>query len=91
MLSPAVLFRLLLVIGMANGVSLLTDRFAGPGWLSRQVAGGNRLMVTSALVGIAGSFVGHDLAVLVGITGYGALLGAIIGALVVLWGWRMVR
>jgi uncharacterized membrane protein YeaQ/YmgE (transglycosylase-associated protein family) len=29
--------------------------------------------------------------VLVGITGYGALIGAVIGAMVVLWGWRMVR
>ena len=89
MLSPGVLFLLLLVIGIVVGLAF--DRFAGPGWLSRQVAGANRLMVTSALVGVAGSFVGHDLAVLVGITGYGALIGAIIGALVVLWGWRMVR
>jgi hypothetical protein len=55
MLSPAVLFLLLLVIGIVAGLAF--DRFAGPGWLSRQVAGGNRLMVTSALVGIAGSFV----------------------------------
>ena len=25
------------------------------------------------------------------IAGYGALIGAVIGALVVLWGWRMMR
>ncbi len=89
MLNPGVIFLLLLVIGIAAG--LLFDRFAGPGWLSRQIAGANRMMVTSALVGVAGSFVGHDLAVLIGVTGYGALIGAIVGALVVLWAWRMVR
>ena len=89
MLSPGVAFLLLLVIGIAAG--LLFDRFAGPGWLSRQVAGPNRLLVTSALVGIAGSFVGYQLGVLGGITGVGALVAAVIGALIVLWGWRVVR
>ena len=70
---------------------LLFDRVAGAGWLSRQIAGPNRLLVTSALVGIAGSFVGYHLALLIGIAGYGALLVAVIGALAVLWGWRTVR
>jgi uncharacterized membrane protein YeaQ/YmgE (transglycosylase-associated protein family) len=89
MLSPGLIFLILLVIGIAAG--LLFDRFAGPGWLSRQIAGQNRMMVTSALVGIAGSFVGYDLAVLIGITGTAALIGAVVGALAVLWGWRMVK
>jgi uncharacterized membrane protein YeaQ/YmgE (transglycosylase-associated protein family) len=89
MLSPAAVLVILLVIGIAAG--LLFDRFAGPGWLSRQIAGKNRMMVTSALVGIAGSFVGYHLAGLFGIAGYGALIGAVIGALAVLYGWRMVR
>jgi hypothetical protein len=47
--------------------------------------------VTSALVGIAGSFVGYHLAVVIGILGFGALIVAIIVALAVLWGWRTVR
>jgi uncharacterized membrane protein YeaQ/YmgE (transglycosylase-associated protein family) len=89
MLSPGAVFLILLVVGIAAG--LLFDRFAGPGWLSRQIAGSTRMMVTSALVGIAGSFVGHALAVLLGMTGYAALLGAVVGALLVLWGWRVVR
>ena len=89
MLSPGAIFVILLIIGIAAG--LLFDRFAGPSWLSRQIAGKNRLMLTSALVGIAGSFVGHGLAVLLAITGYGALIGAVIGALVVLWAWRTIR
>ena len=89
MLSPGVVFLLLLIIGIAAG--LLFDRIAGAGWLSRQIAGPNRMLVTSALVGIAGSFVGYALAVLIGITGYAGLIGAVVGALVVLYGWRMVR
>jgi len=89
MLSPAVIFLLLLVIGIAAG--LLFDRFAGPGWLSRQMAGQNRLLVTSALVGIAGSFIGYFIFILIGIVGTAALLGAILGAAGVLWGWRMVK
>ena len=89
MLSPGAVFLILLVIGIAAG--LLFDRFAGPGWFSRQIAGQNRLMATSALVGIAGSFVGYHLAVLLSIIGAAALIGAVVGALVVLWGWRAVR
>jgi hypothetical protein len=79
MLSPGVVFLLLLIIGIAAG--LLFDRVAGAGWLSRQIAGPNRMLVTSALVGTAGSFVGYHLALLIGIVGYGALLVAVIGAL----------
>jgi uncharacterized membrane protein YeaQ/YmgE (transglycosylase-associated protein family) len=89
MLSAGAVFLILLIIGIAAGI--LFDRFAGPGWLTRQIAGSNRMIVTSALVGTAGSFVGYHLAVLIGIIGFGALLGAVIGALVVLWAWRMMR
>ena len=89
MLSPGADFLLLIIIGLAAG--LLFDRFAGPGWLSRQIAGGNRTLLTSSLVGIAGSFVGYHLAVLIGILGLGALIAAVVGALVVLWAWRTIR
>ena len=43
------------------------------------------------IVGIAGTFVGYHLAVLIGIFELGALIVAIIGAVAALWGWRMVR
>lgn len=89
MLSPIVTLLILLVIGIVVG--LVFDRFAGPGWLTRQIAGSNRQMATSALVGIAGSFIGYHVAVLLGIIGYAALIGAVVGALVVLWVWRMIR
>ena len=78
MLSPGAVFVLLLIIGIAAG--LLFDRLVGPGWLSRQIAGPNRMLVTSALVGIAGAFVGYQLALVIGVAGYGALLVAVIGA-----------
>jgi hypothetical protein len=48
MLGPGAVLLVLLIIGIAAG--LLFDRFAGPGWLSRQVAGANRTLLTSALV-----------------------------------------
>ena len=89
MLTPAVTFLLLLVIGVVAG--LVFDRFAGPGWLTRQVAGPNRLMVTSALIGIAGAFIGYHIAILLGLVGFIALLVAVAGALVVLWVWRTIR
>jgi uncharacterized membrane protein YeaQ/YmgE (transglycosylase-associated protein family) len=92
MRDPMVSFLLILVIGAVAG--LLFDRLLGPGWLSRQFAGTSRLMVTSALVGIAGAFIGFHLTVLLGIVGGGGaapLIGAVIGALAVLWLWRMVR
>jgi uncharacterized membrane protein YeaQ/YmgE (transglycosylase-associated protein family) len=48
--------------------------------------------MTSALVGIAGSFIGYHLAILLKLgAGIPQLLGAALGALVVLWVWRMIR
>lgn len=88
-MTPALVLLILIVIGIVVG--LLFDRFAGPGWLSRQIAGANRTMLTSTLVGIAGSFVGYHITGLLAVSAYVALVGAIIGAVAVLWGWRMVR
>jgi uncharacterized membrane protein YeaQ/YmgE (transglycosylase-associated protein family) len=91
LLDPAVTFLLVLAIGIIAGI--VFDRIAGPGWLTRQLAGSTRGIVTSALVGIAGSFIGFHLASLLSLgSGWLALLlGAAIGAVVVLWCWRMVK
>jgi uncharacterized membrane protein YeaQ/YmgE (transglycosylase-associated protein family) len=91
MRDPIVIFLIVLVIGILAG--LLFDRFAGPGWLTRQIAGSTRTMVTSALVGVAGSFIGYHLATILrlGAGGYGAIIGAIVGALLVLWLWRLTK
>src|SRR5713101_5319198 len=90
-LDPTTRFLIVLVIGFAAG--LIFDRVARPAWLSRQIAGSTRTMVTSVLVGIAGSFIGFDLAEVFRIAagGYGSLIGAAVGAIVVLWAWRMIR
>ena len=88
-LTPLTAFLLVLVIGIVVG--LLFDRFMGPGWLTRQIAGATRHSVTSALVGVAGAFIGfHIIIILSLVSGLATLLGAIIGAFVVLWVWRMV-
>jgi uncharacterized membrane protein YeaQ/YmgE (transglycosylase-associated protein family) len=88
-LTPLTAFLLVLVIGIVCGLAF--DRFMGPGWFTRQIAGATRHQVTGALVGIAGAFIGFHLFVILGIvTGVATLLGAIIGALVALYVWRMV-
>ncbi|MGB8527181.1 MAG: transglycosylase, partial [Rhodoplanes sp.] len=60
--DPVVTFLLVLVIGIIAGV--LFDRLAGPSWLARQFSGSTRGIVTSALVGVAGAFVGYHIALL---------------------------
>ena len=87
-LTPLTAFVLVLAIGIIVG--LLFDRFMGPGWLTRQIAGSTRHMVTSALVGVAGAFIGFHLIIILGVvSGLMTLVGALLGALVVLWAWRM--
>ena len=88
--DPVVTFLVILAIGVAAG--FIFQRFAGPSWLSRQIAGETRGLVTSALVGIAGSFTGYHIAGLLGLTGpVVPFVIAAAGAAAVLWGWRMIR
>lgn len=90
MRDPFVNFLLLLVIGIVAGV--IFDRVAGPGWLARQFTTGPRSMVTSALVGVAGSFIGFHIAVLLALAGvYAGYVAAAVGALIVLFLWRAIR
>ena len=90
-MDPALVFIIVLVIGIVVGVA--AQRMARASWLSRQIAGGRRADVTSALVGIAGAFVGFHLAALVALSAGMALLfiAAIIGAALVVWGWREIK
>lgn len=88
--DPAVSFLVVLVIGAVAG--LLFDRVAGPGWLTRQVAGSRRAILTSMLVGIAGAFIGFHLALLLQLgAGLGAFVGAAVGAGLVLLVWHRLR
>ena len=90
--SALATFLILLLIGIA--MAFLFDRYVGTSWLSRQVASSRRRLITSSLVGIAGSFVGYYLFALLGIVIAGSLgffIGAIIGAAAVLYFWRQMR
>jgi uncharacterized membrane protein YeaQ/YmgE (transglycosylase-associated protein family) len=88
--DPAVSLLIILLIGIVVGVIL--DRAGGSGWLARRVAGPRGGMITSSLVGIAGSFIGYHVAGLLRLGGALMLyVGAVIGAVLVLWLWRMAR
>jgi len=89
--DPALAAALVVIIVIGLFIGVVFDRVAGPGWFARQVAGSTRTVVTSALIGIAGSFIGFHLSNVLGILGFVPLLGAAIGAVAVLWGWRMLR
>ncbi|MGA7450011.1 MAG: transglycosylase [Rhodoplanes sp.] len=88
--DPVVTFLLVLVIGIIAGV--LFDRLAGPSWLARQFSGSTRGIVTSALVGVAGAFVGYHIALLaLGGGLVSSVIAAAAGAAVVLFVWRMAK
>jgi hypothetical protein len=87
--DPMVSFLIVLLIGVVGGV--LFDHFAGPNWFKRQIAGAMPSMITSALVGVAGAFVGFHLALSLKLSAGVALLGAAAGTAAALFGWRTVR
>ena len=89
--DPVVTFLLVLVIGIVAGI--LFDRLAGPSWLARQFSGSTRGIITSALVGVAGAFVGYHIAVLLALGGgpVTSIIAAAAGAVVALFAWRMAK
>jgi uncharacterized membrane protein YeaQ/YmgE (transglycosylase-associated protein family) len=90
-LDPTVTFIIVLIIGTAAG--LIAQRIARGSWLSRQIAGKGRADLTSALVGIAGAFIGFHIAAIVALSAgmIVVFIAAAIGAVLVLWGWREIR
>jgi hypothetical protein len=90
-MDPILTFIIVLLIGIVVGIAM--QRIAPGSWLSRQIAGGRRAEVTSALVGIAGAFIGFHIAALIALSAGMLLLfiAAIIGAALVVWGWREIR
>ena len=89
--DPAVTFLLVLAIGVVAG--FLFDRLAGPSWLARQFSGSTRGIITSALVGVAGAFIGFHVAALLAL-GVGlvtSVVAAAAGAAIVLFAWRMAK
>lgn len=82
------LLHLLIIIAIGALAGLAFNRYARS-WLSRFGLTA-KSDVTSALVGIAGAFIGYGIAAAV-VVGSGRVLAygaAIAGALVVLWVWR---
>lgn len=88
-LITTALANLLIVVAIGIVAGLAFNRY-GRSWWPRNVGGGTRSDVTSALVGIAGSFVGFHLGVVLGLLPLPLMLyiAAIVGAIVVLWAWR---
>jgi len=90
--SPIVTFAITLLIGIVAGVA--SQRYARGSWLTQQISGRNRALATSALVGIAGAFIGFHFGVLLELLKYGSIalfIAAAVGALVVLWAWKSMR
>ena len=91
-IDPALTFLLLLLIGIVAG--LIFERTIRPGWFSRELANERRGMITLSLIGVAGSFIGYHLTLLLGLLRTSALtpfLGAMLFAVLVLWLWRIAR
>jgi hypothetical protein len=90
-MDPFVTFILVILIGIVAGV--IGQRGVRTSWLSQRMVGGARADMTSALVGIAGAFIGFHLAALILRSGglIVLLIGAIAGAALVVWGWKTVR
>jgi hypothetical protein len=79
-------FIIILVIGIVVGLAF--NRYART-WLAR-LGITTRSDITSALVGIAGAFIGFHLGVILGLLPSPLMLylAAIVGAALVLWLWR---
>ena len=91
-IDPAISFLVIILIVLVAG--LIFERALRPGWFSRDVGNERRAMVTMALIGIAGAFLGFHLTILLGLFRTGVLapyIGAMIGAALVLWCWRLIR
>ena len=77
---------IILLIGVVAG--LFFNRYSR-NWLAR-IGGSSRSDLTSALVGIAGAFIGFHVSVIIGLLPSPLMhyLLAVVGAVLVLWLWR---
>ena len=86
-MDPLIVFLLVLIIGIVVG--LLFHGVYRRGWLSERLTGRSGGL-TSALVGIAGAFIGFHISVILGLLPSPLMhyLAAALGAVLVLWLWR---
>ena len=78
------------------GVGFFTMLLIGAiaGWIAERVTSSNHGIFTNILVGVAGSFVGAKLAEIAEVPVFGfwrTLFSAAIGAVILLFFWRMIR
>lgn len=78
------------------GVGFFTMLLIGAiaGWIAERVTSSDHGIFTNILVGIAGSFVGAKLAEIAEVPVFGfwrTLVAAAIGAVLLLFAWRMIR
>jgi uncharacterized membrane protein YeaQ/YmgE (transglycosylase-associated protein family) len=88
--DPVVTFLLVLATGIVVGVVL--DRLLGRSWLARHF-GSTRGTITSALIGVAGAFIGYHISVLLMLRAglITSAIAAAIGAAAVIFAWRMAK
>jgi uncharacterized membrane protein YeaQ/YmgE (transglycosylase-associated protein family) len=78
------------------GVGFFTMLLIGAlaGWIAERITASDHGIFTNILVGIAGAFVGGKLAELADVQVFGfwrTLVAAVVGALILLFGWRAIR
>ena len=64
------------------------------GWIAERVTQSDHGIITNIIVGIAGAFIGGKLAEVAQVSIFGfvrTLISATIGAILILWYWRMIR
>ena len=83
------LAHLIIIVLIGIAVGLVFNRY-GSGWLARTVGSTRRTDITTALVGIAGAFIGFHIGVVLELIPLPLMqyLLAVLGAFVVLWVWR---
>lgn len=88
-LITTALAHLVIVVAIGIAAGFAFNRF-GQGWWARNIGSGTRSDITSALVGIAGAFIGFHLGVVLGLLPSPLMLYlmAVVGAVIVLWAWR---
>jgi hypothetical protein len=87
-IGSTALYNFIVVLVIGIGVALLFNRYARS-WLAR-LGATSRSDITSALVGIAGAFIGFHVGVILGLLPSPLMLylAALVGAAIVLWLWR---
>jgi uncharacterized membrane protein YeaQ/YmgE (transglycosylase-associated protein family) len=88
-MNPMLTIAFVLLTGIVVGLGAV--RIGPPSWLSHKLAGGPRVELTSALVGIAGAFIGFHIAALFELSTILLLVAGLIGAVLIVSAWRGIR